>query len=742
MKKVISISMLPTFSKKDFFLVFKLFLSPWKWVYGNSDSRLKEEIGKVTRKEKVYLFENGRTAIYALLKGMGIGEGDEVAIQAFTCVAVVNPIRYLKATPVFIDIDENFNMDIKDLKRKVGSKIKAVIVQHTFGSSADLENIITFCRNRGIVLIEDLAHGLGGEYKGEPLGFFGDVCILSFGRDKVISGVSGGALATNDKKLSKRIEKIVRHMSKHNAGFVLSNLLYALSIWIILSTYNLFIGKALHFILVRRIKIFKAVSKEEKEGKIPERFYKGLPNALCEIAFTQLVNLNDFVLKRKNNAQYYAEKLHLKFDGNSSHLRFSILSKDPKGLLEKATMENIFLGDWYNKVVAPKEVDLERFSYKKGSCPKAEDYCQKIVNLPTNPNLNKIDLDRIVQIVAAFEGKALKVAEIRDKKVWDSFVTELPDYTFLQSWDWGEFNEKMRGKVWRLGVFEGKILSGVCQAVKIKSKRGTFLFIPHGPLFREFSNSSLSDFVPTLKKIAYLEDCSFIRISPWEEECPEKLEVYKSLNFRNAPTHMHAEDTWLLPIDRAEEEVFSLMRKTARNLIRRAQKEGVVIKTSRDIKDVSLLFDLQIETSYRHKFVPFSKKYLEREFEIFNKDDSCLLFIGKVKRKVYSVALIIFYGKFAYYFHSGSILSTIPISYLLQWEVIKMAKKRGCTVYNLWGVAPPEKRNHPWKGLTIFKSSFGGHYKKYMHAQDLIISPRYFFTWLIEKVPRNIRAGI
>ncbi|OGG18384.1 hypothetical protein A2721_00355 [Candidatus Gottesmanbacteria bacterium RIFCSPHIGHO2_01_FULL_47_48] len=351
----------------------------------------------------------------------------------------------------------------------------------------------------------------------------------------------------------------------------------------------------------------------------------------------------------------------------------------------------------------------------------------------------------------------MKTQEITDKKIWENFVTSQEDYTFLQSWSWGEFQKSQGEKVWRVGMY-GKQLIGVCQVFTVSAKRGKFLFVPHGPLKSQISPASprldrgraklkthnfLQFIVDFLKDLAIKEKCSFIRISPWVEVTEENREAYRQLGFRDAPTIMHAEETWLIPISGSEEEILAGMRKTHRNLVRRAGREGVEIEIIRDvggIGEIGELYDLQLEAAKRHGFVPFSQKYLEMEFETFAKDGQCALFLGKHQGETLAAAVIVFYGKFAFYLQSGSKTTNVPVNYALQWEVIAEAKRRGCEIYNMWGVSAENRANE--QGLLMFKSGFGGFRKNYLHAQDLVLSPKYWITWGLEKVPRKWRSKI
>ena len=123
---------------------------------------------------------------------------------------------------------------------------------------------------------------------------------------------------------------------------------------------------------------------------------------------------------------------------------------------------------------------------------------------------------------------------------------------------------------------------------------------------------------------------------------------------------------------------------------------------------------------------------IKEEFEIFNRANQALLLVTKYQHQDLAAALILFFGPQAIYHHGASIKSKIPITYLLQWQAIQEAKKRGCQYYNFWGIAPHDKPNHPWKGITLFKTGFGGEEKQFLHAHDLVLSNNYWITYGIE----------
>jgi lipid II:glycine glycyltransferase (peptidoglycan interpeptide bridge formation enzyme) len=353
----------------------------------------------------------------------------------------------------------------------------------------------------------------------------------------------------------------------------------------------------------------------------------------------------------------------------------------------------------------------------------------------------------------------LKIQEIKEKNIWESFLLGCKEKTFLQSWNWGEFNKMMENKIWRLGIYNNQELLSIVLVIKIEAKRGRFLLIQHGPIFNfQFSwtrnrlpegllfnqFSIFKNLFEELKKIAKNENCDFIRIASLWEKNKDNKKKFSDLNFRESPMHANAyEATWKLDITLTEDELLINMRKTTRYLIRQAMKNlDITIEKSGNLEDVEIYQKLNIKVSQRQNFSPFSFEYIKNEFEVFSKDNEAVLFLGKHNGELASAALIIFWSGIGFYHQavSDSKYAKFSIPYLLQWEAIKEAKKRGCILYDFWGYVEP-KSNHPWAGPTLFKMGFGGQVHNYVKTQDFPLSWKYWPTWLFEKI-RKIKRGL
>lgn len=330
----------------------------------------------------------------------------------------------------------------------------------------------------------------------------------------------------------------------------------------------------------------------------------------------------------------------------------------------------------------------------------------------------------------------MQVKEITDAHLWEKFISENSPQSFFQSWVWGEIT---RNNIWRFGLYNDDKLEGIFQTVKVMARRGTFLQIRHGPVMKSWNKSQLQYFVFFISKFARTQKADFIRCSPLIENTKDNKKLIHQSGFIDSPIHqMDGEYCWLISLSPSEDDILGKMRKTTRYLIRQAGKMGVDIVRSTDDKDIRPFLDLYHETSRRQKFV--EHKGIDIEIKEYLKNHTGIIYKGYYQNKLLAVALIIYYQNQAIYHHSASIEQKVPVNYLMQWEIIRDARSRGLKVYNMWGVAPENKINHPWRGLSLFKTGFGGSVKEYLHSQDLPLSFKYCATYLIETW-RKIRRG-
>lgn len=406
MKRPIAISLSPNTEKDDIMLAIKTLFNPWRWKDSVIVRKLEEVFSKTLDGAPAFATNSGRSAEYIALKSIGVKKGDEVIIQAFTCVAVPNSILWLGATPVYADIDESYNIDPEDLRKKITKRTKAVIVQHTFGIPADIAKIKKVAR--GLPIIEDCAHALGAKANGKKIGTIGDIAFFSFGRDKVISSVFGGMLVVNNKKLYSDVKREVNRLTDPPLPWQLTQLVHPILFSIILPLYNLQAGKGILVFFQKIGVLSKPVYQVEKKAGRPGFFPATMPPVLAKLALAQLYKLERYNKHRQSIAKYYLRNLagDLRLPPNKKGaiwLRFPLLQKNARSLYKFAKGKGVLLGDWYKELIAPS-ASLNPFLYKKGSCPRAEEYAGKIINLPTYPSLTLKDARRVVGIINKWQG--------------------------------------------------------------------------------------------------------------------------------------------------------------------------------------------------------------------------------------------------------------------------------------------------------------------------------------------------
>ena len=338
------------------------------------------------------------------------------------------------------------------------------------------------------------------------------------------------------------------------------------------------------------------------------------------------------------------------------------------------------------------------------------------------------------------------IEEIDNEEIWENFSINSHPNTFLQSWNWGVFNEKIGRKIYRLGVFEGEKLSAICLLIKHESALGSYLYSPRGPVFNWKDLKILDIFIEKTKKIAKEESCIFIKMDPLLEELEENRKIFKDREFVSAVTFVQVEDAWLLDLNKSEEELLAGMRKTTRYLVRHEPEKGIKVEVSDKLEDIKHFADMLYSTASRKNFVNHPKDYYIKQFEILSKDDQMQIFKATKKGKILAMATIAFYGDMAYYLHGASVEEAQSTGYPIQWEAIKEAKRRSIKTYNFWGVVKDKNFHpgHPWYGFSLFKRGFGGYKYSYIRTQDLPLSPKYWLYRYAENSRRllnRIRSG-
>jgi len=234
----------PDMSAAEREALLRAFDSNWIAPLGPEVDAFERELAERVGVADAAALSSGTAALHLALMLLEVGAGDEVWTSTLTFAATANAIRYVGATPVFIDSEpESWNLDpalLAEALRDAASKNalpKALIAVDLYGQCADYERILGTCREHGIPVIEDAAEALGATYRGRPAGSFGTIGVLSFNGNKIITTSGGGALLADDANLVARARNLASqarrpapHYEHEEIGYNyrLSNLLAAL----------------------------------------------------------------------------------------------------------------------------------------------------------------------------------------------------------------------------------------------------------------------------------------------------------------------------------------------------------------------------------------------------------------------------------------------------------------------------------------------------------------------------------
>lgn len=356
----------------------------WHSLFSYGSSKRTERARKLLAEHyggEVTLTYKGREALELALRRSGLPTGSAVAINGYTCYVVYQAVEQAGYRPVFVDVAENhLHFGVGELQKvhENNSDLRALIVQNTLGYPADMPALATYAREHQLMIIEDLAHSTGATYHdGQEAGKIGELVMLSFSQDKPVDIVAGGAL------IDRRPQPKTGDFSASYVGPLQRFRVSTYPLWTLLIrvTYGIGIGRYIHALL-KKLRLLATPMSDEIQGL--HRMQKSRASLLVR----RWQDLAAELAHRRKIAAIYAENLPLQWqisaEGNPSFLRFPITVNDRAALVNYLRRQHIYIGDtWYDAPIAPASY-LARTDYQSGECPRAENWAEHIVNLPTH----------------------------------------------------------------------------------------------------------------------------------------------------------------------------------------------------------------------------------------------------------------------------------------------------------------------------------------------------------------------
>lgn len=330
--------------------------------------------------------------------------------------------------------------------------------------------------------------------------------------------------------------------------------------------------------------------------------------------------------------------------------------------------------------------------------------------------------------------------DVDNKKDWNDFVVSNSPESFLQSFEWGEFQQAAGRKVHRFAAEEDGHIRAVALAIEHALPFGLrYWYIPRGPVVEKGLGGArgkemLDYFISGLKRAARNGGTVFIRMDPAIEK--EAINDFLMIGAKHAPGSVQPKDTLVLDIDKSEEDILAQMKQKTRYNIRLAEKKGVEVRVSGGSReDLDAFWGLIEETSERDGIVSHGREHYDRMLSTLSADDGALrsrLYLARHEGKPVAANIVLLFGEYAVYLHGASSneMRNLMAPYLLQWRQIQDAKRSGCRIYDFWGITIDNERPR-WAGITRFKQGFGGREIGYAGLFDLPVQKGVYaaYSW-------------
>lgn len=322
----------------------------------------------------------------------------------------------------------------------------------------------------------------------------------------------------------------------------------------------------------------------------------------------------------------------------------------------------------------------------------------------------------------------MDIVQITEKAEWEQDESEGSELSFLQSFEWGVFQEDSGKEVVRIRMNQtSQNIQGFVHDLGCGIR---YLYVPR------VSWNSID--ISALRKFAKKQRYVFVRVEPLESTDT----VYGTLTHARQP-----QQTLQINVQNAEDELLSAMHQKTRYNIRLAEKKGVTVKEE---KNIDVFWKLHSETAARDTFRGHKKVYYKKMLDMpIAHQLTAYLDDEPVASNIYMV-----YGNTCTYLHGASSNKhrNTMAPYLLQWKGMQLAKKNDSTSYDMWGVAPEVKKDaanavcshsycwdkdHAWSGITRFKVGFGGKPVVYPRAQDIVTKPFLYKLYSLAKLLRT-----
>ncbi len=331
----------------------------------------------------------------------------------------------------------------------------------------------------------------------------------------------------------------------------------------------------------------------------------------------------------------------------------------------------------------------------------------------------------------------MDIRPITSREELSALIRRIPHQPFLQSWAWGEFQERFGRRVWRFGAYDGTELVGAMTVIEHELMLGkTYVYVPRGPIgLRKDAVLALAQQALDHGRATH---AMYVKIDPATHDFSDGTELFSGYE---PGTTLQEPNTLVLDLRAEPEALLAGMHHKTRYNIRVAERHGVTVRWSNEDADFATYLALQKEMTVRHGIRPHSDRYYRLMFEVFRDAGQGALAMAELHGQVLASNFVLFHETTAVFNHGGSTHEhkEAMAPYVLQWQSILESRRRGMTAYDFRGIAPVDSPHHKLAGVTRFKLGFGGQRIVYPGAQNAVLDRPW---WMIYRFAKRMRGAV
>ncbi len=373
----------------------------------------EKQFSNYFKAKKAFSFWKARVGLYALLRAMGGGPGDEVVLPGYTCVMDVNPIKYLGAIPVYVDIEPvTYNMRPELLEEKITARTKVILVQHTYGYACDIDAIRGIANRHNVPIVEDCCLALGTTYKDRLCGTLGKAAYFSFQWNKPFTTGLGGMVVVHDERIAEsmqklRDEELITPSAKASFMLWAQRCVYRTVIY---PRTTAFITNLFRWMTKKGLVVGSSSCSEFCPEKADD-FFMGMSDSQAKAGLAQLKKLDKNIAHRRKMRKIYDDLLsdagfaipRLPDYMDPVLVRYPLRVSDKQAALAAAPEAGVEIGSWFECPLHPIETPMHLYNYENGMCPEAEKASLEVVNLPLHPRAGESTAKRTVEFIKKFK---------------------------------------------------------------------------------------------------------------------------------------------------------------------------------------------------------------------------------------------------------------------------------------------------------------------------------------------------